>query len=147
MSNLAGILTLRRLVAAWSDSSQEEAARFVDSHRDLLPRRITSAQLYGLVNVVRSAHCFADVQRFVRHQGKKAERAGRRDVANYWEEVDQTLSSLRNNAKKLQQLIDSLPLTVDPQSGLDMLHLQLAGEFVQHLIAHSLYWSPIPKER
>ena len=80
MSDLAYTLTLRRLVAAWSDQSRKDAAKFVDSRRDLLPRRITSAQLYGLINVVRSAHCFADIQQFVRHQGEKAERSGRLDV-------------------------------------------------------------------
>jgi hypothetical protein len=145
MSDLAYMLTLRRLVAAWSDRIQGEAAKFADRRRDLLPRRITNSQLYGLTNVVRSARCFADIQRFVRHQGEKAERAGRLDVQDYWTEMEKVLGDLRADARQLQQQSGPLPAEADEKSTLDELHRQLAGEFVQHLIAHSLYWTPATK--
>lgn len=146
MNDLAYTLTVRRLVAIWSDRSQKEAARFVDGRRDLLPRRITSAQLYGLADVVRSTHCFADIQQFVRHQGEKAERAGRLDVRDYWGEMEKALCDLREDAEKLWQQAGPPPPKVSEKSALDGLHCKLADEFVQHLIAHSLYWSPLPKK-
>jgi hypothetical protein len=80
MSELAYLLKRKQSIAAWSDRWQAEAARFADGHRDLLPKRITNAQLYGLGNVVRSARRYADIERFIRHQAEKAERAGRLDV-------------------------------------------------------------------
>jgi hypothetical protein len=145
MSDLTYMLTLRRLVAAWSDHIQGEAAKFADSRRDLLPSRITSTQLYGLVNIVRNAQRFGDIQQFIRHQREKAERAGRQDVADYWKEMEQVLNNLRNDAKELQRQAGSLPPTISPKPALDTLHRQLTEEFVQHVLAHGLYWSPLPR--
>ncbi len=145
MSDLAYTLTLRRLVAAWSDQSRKDAANFANKHRDLLPRRITSTQLYGLVNIVRNAQRFGDIQRFIRHQREKAERAGRQDVADYWKEMEQVLNNLRNDARELQRQAGSLPPTISPKSALDTLHRQLTEEFVQHVLAHGSYWSPVPR--
>jgi hypothetical protein len=35
---------------------------------------------------------------------------------------------------------------MDHQEALDALHRELAGLYVQHLIAHSLYWTPAQEE-
>ncbi|HDQ73752.1 MAG TPA: hypothetical protein ENN19_16885 [Chloroflexi bacterium] len=146
MKDLAYTLTVRRLVAIWSDRSQKEAAKFVDGRRDLLPRRITSAQLYGLADVVRSAHRFTDIQKFTRHQGEKAERAGRLDVRDYWVEMEKALRDLRKDAENLCQQAGPPPPKVSEKPALDELHCKLVNEFVKHLVAHSLYWSPLPKK-
>lgn len=145
MSDLEHLLIRRHKIAAWSDSRQSEAARFADSHRDLLPRRITNAQLYGLGNVVRSARRYADVEKFVRHQAEKAGRAGRLDVQGYWNDLETALGKLRGEA---QSLLKAIPLSADTDSrqAMDTLHRELAGLYVQHLIAHSLYWTPDEEE-
>jgi hypothetical protein len=141
MSDLEYQLARRQKIAAWSDRWQSEAARFADSHRDLLPRRITNAQLYGLGNVVRSARRYADIEKFIKHQAAKAERAGRLDVQGYWNDLEAALGKLRGEAQALLKDIP-LPVETDSKQALDALHRELAGLYVQHLIAHSLYWTP-----
>jgi hypothetical protein len=126
-------LIRRQKIAAWSDRWQSEAAQFADSHRDLLPRRITNAQLYGLGNVVRSARHYADIEKFIKHQGEKAGRAGRVDVQGYWNNLETALGKLRS-------------VKADSKQTLDALHRELAGLYVQHLVAHSVYWTPDEEE-
>jgi hypothetical protein len=145
MSELEYLLKRKQSIAAWSDRWQAEAARFADRHRDLLPRRITNAQLYGLGNVVRSARRYADIERFIRHQAEKAERAGRLDVQEYWTDLKDALGKLRGEAQALPKTLP-LPAGMDHQEALDDLHRELARLYVQHLIAHSLYQASGPKE-
>jgi hypothetical protein len=145
MSELEYLLKRRQSLASWSDRRQAEAARFADSHRDLLPKRITNAQLYGLGNVVRSARRYADIERFIRHQAEKAERAGRLDVQGYWNDLKDALGKLRGEAQALLKTL-LLPAGMDNREALDTLHRELAGLYVQHLIAHSLYWTPAQEE-
>ena len=145
MSELASQLERKQKIAAWSDRWQAEAARFADSYRDLLPKRITNAQLYGLGNVVRSARRYADIERFFRHQAEKGERAGRLDVQSYWNDLKDILSKLRGEAQTLLKTL-SLPAGMDNREALDVLHRELARLYVQHLIAHSLYWTPVQEE-
>lgn len=140
MGDLEYLLFRRQKIAAWSDRHQAEAARFADDHRDLLPRRITHAQLYGLGNVVRSARRYADVERFIRHQAEKAGRAGRLDVQGYWNDLETALSKLRGETQALLQGL-RLPAEADSREALDALHRELAHLYVQHLIAQSLYWT------
>jgi len=145
MSELAYLLKRKQNIAAWSDRWQAEAARFADSHRDLLPKRITNAQLYGLGNVVRSARRYADIERFIRHQADKAERAGKLDVQGYWNDLKDALGKLRSEAQALLKTLP-LPSGAGNREDLDELHRELAGLYVQHLIAHSLYWTPAQEE-
>ncbi len=141
MSTLEYQLPRRKKIAACSYRWQSEAARFADSHRDLLPRRITNAQLYGLGNVVRSAQRYADIERFIKHQAEKAERAGRLDVQGYWNDLETALGKLRGEAQTLLKSL-TLPVEADSKQAVDALHRELAGLYVQHLIAHSLSWTP-----
>jgi len=138
MSELEYLLKRKQSIAAWSDRWQADAARFADGHRDLLPKRITNAQLYGLGNVVRSARRYADIERFIRHQAEKAERAGRLDVQGYWNDLKDALGKLRGEAQALLKTLP-FPAGMDNREGLDALHRELAEVYVQHLIAHSLY--------
>jgi hypothetical protein len=145
MSDLEYRPLRKQKIAAWSDYWQSEAARFADSYRDLLPRRITNAQLYGLGNVVRSARRYADIEKFVKHQAEKAGRAGRLDVQGYWNDLRSVLSKLRGEAQALLKTTP-LPVEADSKQVLDALHRELAGLYVQHLVAHSLYWTPDEEE-
>ncbi|MBO9369021.1 MAG: hypothetical protein J7555_09825 [Chloroflexi bacterium] len=145
MSELEYLLKRKQSLASWSDRRQAEAAHFADSHRDLLPRRITNAQLYGLGNVVRSARRYGDIERFIRHQAEKAERAGRLDVQDYWNDLKDALGKLRSEAQTLLRTLP-LPAGMDNWEALDALHRELAELYVQHLIAHSLYWTPAQEE-
>jgi len=145
MSELEHLLKRKQSLASWSDRRQAEAVRFADSHRDLLPRRITNAQLYGLGNVVRSARRYADIERFIRHQAEKAERAGKLDVQGYWNDLKDALGKLRSEAQALLKTL-LLPAGMDNREALDTLHRELAALYVQHLIAHSLYWTPAHEE-
>ncbi|HXK89818.1 MAG TPA: hypothetical protein PL027_07485 [Thermosynergistes sp.] len=145
MSELTYVLKLKQSLAAWSDHWQAEAARFADSHRDLLPRRITNTQIFGLGNVVRSARRYTDIEHFIRHQAEKAERAGRLDVQGYWNDLNEALSKLRGEAQALLKTL-SVPLGTDSRKTLDALHRELAGLYVQHLIAHSMYQTTGAKE-
>jgi hypothetical protein len=133
MSDLTYPLVLQQRLAAWSDQAQKKAAHFADAHRDLYPRRITNAQLYGLANVSRNARRFEDIKRFMEHQGKKAERAGRLDVRDYWTDLIKALSDLQAEARQLG---------IETKTELDKLHREMAVEFIQHLVAHSSYWTP-----
>jgi hypothetical protein len=99
-----------------------------------------------LGDVVRSAHRFSEIQQFVGKQGEKAKRAGRMDVQDYWVAVEKALHGLRKDAENLWQEAVPPPAKVSEKSVLDALHCKLAAEFVRHLIAHSLYWSPLPKK-
>ena len=145
MSELASQLERKQKIAAWSDRWQAEAARFADSYRDLLPKRITNAQLYGLGNLVRSARRYSDIERFIRHQAEKAERAGRPDVQGYWNNLKDALGKLRSEAQALLKTLP-FPAGMDSREALDALHRELAGLYVQHLIAQSLYWTPTQEE-
>jgi len=137
MSNLEYLLKRKQRIAAWSDRWQAEAARFADSHRDLLPKRITNTQLYSLGNVVRSARCYADIERFIHRQAEKAERAGRLDVQGYWNDLKDVLGKLRGEAQALLKTLR--PAGAGSQEDLDTLHCELTRLYVQHLIAQSLY--------
>ena len=146
MLEVAQRLALRRLLAAWSDRIQKNAVAQAEQYRDLLGRRIGGAQLSGLNNIVRSAPSFEKVKDFVRHQGEKAERAGRSDVHQYWTAVERALHALEDEAWKLAS---DAGLPVPPKhakpkqlrEALGWLYLELAQEYVQHLVAHSVMLS------
>lgn len=136
-------LAWRRRITTWSDNIQKSAATLADQYRDLLGRRIGNAQLSGLNNIVQSAPLFDHVKEFVRHQGEKAERAGRFDVKQYWDQIGQALNGLEAEAWKLA---NEAELPVPPKSSkpkelklaLNDAYLMLAREYVQHLVSHSL---------
>lgn len=142
MSDAARQLLLRSRVAAWSDQMQKPASGLAEQFRDLLGRRIGNAQLSGLNNIVQSAPSFDQVKKFVEHQGKKSERAGRFDVKEFWEAVGKALAGLEDEAWRLA---NEAGLSVPPKGSkpsevrraLDPLFLRLAREYVQHFVAHS----------
>jgi len=74
-----------------------------------------------------------------------AERAGWLDVQEYWNDLEDALGKLRGEAEALLKMLP-LPAGVDNQEEADALHRELARLYVQHLVAHSLYWSPVVPE-
>lgn len=138
-------LKLRRPVVAWSDGrGLALATTLAEQHRDLLPRRITNAQLAGLNGVVQAAESLEQVTDFAQHQGTRAARAGRLDVQGYWDAVREALGGLESEAA---QLLTQAGLSAEEPAGKGKrtarapawLTLWLAQEFVQHLVARSLY--------
>lgn len=137
-------LALRQRLAAWSDWAQHDAVELAESYRDLLPRQITNAQLNGLQNTVLSAPSFGEIKKYVENQSNKASRAGRDDVADYWKALLRALTDLRSES---EQLLNSVPggpplTTVEGRQLADEWHRRLAREYVQHLVAHSLWVKP-----
>ena len=141
MSSRARQLQLRTRLAAWSDRVQVEASALAERYRDLLPRRITNAQLSGLTNIVQAVSTFAEIEKFVTHQGQKAARAGRADMQEYWPDVGKALEELRREAERMWTETPGGPAASsrEARNSLDEFHCRLAREFVQHLVAHSLF--------
>jgi hypothetical protein len=138
-------LTLQQELAAWSDRMQKPAADLADRYRDLLGSRIGNAQLSGLNNITQSAPSFEKVKEFTKHQGEKAERSGRLDVQDYWNEVGKALAALEGEAWILAERTglpvpskDNHPKVL--KAALDGIYL--AREWVQHFVAHSLLPRP-----
>ena len=138
----AARLVLRRRLAAWSDGVEPDAVRLVEQYRDLLPRRITNAQLSGLENVVGQASDYREIRTFLNNRTTRANRAGRLDVAGYWNALTETLDELKSEAEQLWS--DLAPTGVSDRqrkAAVDELRVRLAREYVQHLVTHSLYLS------
>jgi len=138
-------LKLQLPMAAWSDGhGLNQATALVQKHRHLLPKRITNAQLSGLNGVVQAVDRLDQVMDFAQHQGMRAARAGRMDVKGYWDDLREALDTLEGEAV---QLLAQAGLSVEEAEGNgkrsprapSWLTLWLAQEFVQHLVAHSLY--------
>lgn len=144
-------LKLRQYTAAWSDGDGlARATALADRFRDLLPRRITHAQLAGLNSVVQAAPGLGQVTAFVMHQADRAVRAGRLDVKEYWDALRQALEGLEGEAAQLaaQAGMAAPPAPGKgkrPAKGFGWLTIWLAQEFVQHLVAHSLYLGVIKR--
>jgi len=136
----AARIALRRRLAAWSDRSEHEAVRLVEQYRNLLPRRITNAQLSGLENVVGQAPNYREIRNFLDNRATRADRAGRLDVAGYWNALTEALGGLKGEAEQLWA--ELAPAGVSDRQrkvALDDLHVRLVREYVQHIVAHSLY--------
>jgi hypothetical protein len=135
---------LRSLVAAWSDAKQQDAVKLAEESRGLMGFPIGSSQLAGLNNIVQSATSSRDIKEFIQNQGRKAERAGRDPVKGFWDSVGKALAGLD---KEAYALAERAGLPVPPKDAkakvlakeLDWLVLALAREYVQHLVAHSLF--------
>ncbi len=127
---------------------QKPASGLAEQFRDLFGRKIGTAQLSGLNNIVQSAPSFDEVRRFVEHQGKKAERAARYDVKEFWEAVAKALAGLESEARTLAT---EAGLPVPPKNSkpnevrqaLDPLVLRLSRQYVQHFVAHGSMLSQV----
>lgn len=125
--------TLVRRLAVWSDEVQKQAVALVDRHRDLIPKRITHAQLSGLQNTVRSAPNMQTIRRFLDHQAQRAGRTGRAEIQAWWQEVRKAMDGLGREVEELSSQPGGM---VADRVEREALHLQLVREYVQHLVAH-----------
>lgn len=132
-------LALRRRLAAWSDGIESKAVRLAEEHRDLLPRRITNAQLSGLENVVGPASTYQGIRAFLDNRADRANRAGRLDVAAYWNALTEALNALKGEAERVGIAMFADFGDRQRKVAVDELHVRLVREYVQHLVAHSLY--------
>jgi hypothetical protein len=136
----ASRLALRRQLAAWSDGIEPDTVRLVEQYRDLLPKRITNAQLSGLENVVGQSPNYREIRAFLDNRATRADKAGRLDVAGYWNALAEALTGLKGKAEQLWAELASPDATDrERKVAVDQLHVRLAREYVQHLVAHSLY--------
>lgn len=137
--DLPARLILRRRLAVWSDGIVPQAVRFVEQYRDLLPRRITNSQLSGLENVVGQSTTYKEIRAFLDNRADRANRAGRLDVAAYWNALIEALNDLKDEA---EQLGKTMCIGLDDRQRkalVDELHVWLVREYVQHMVAHSLF--------
>jgi hypothetical protein len=131
---------LRRRLAAWSDGIEPKVVRLVEQYRDLLPKGITNAQLSGLENVVGQAPNYREIQAFLKNRTSRADRAGRRDVAGYWNDLRAALDGLKGEAEHLWADLPANDITArQRKAALGALHICLTREYVQHVVAHSLH--------
>lgn len=146
-------LKLRPLLVWWSDGrGYDLATALADEHAYLLPKRITNAQLSGLNSVVQAASHLGEVRAFAQHQAQRAARAARLDVEGYWRALQQALDKLESEASSLAAQGEIVPPAQPPKGKSspkppDWLALWLAQEFLQHLVAHSLYLGAASKAR
>jgi hypothetical protein len=142
-STLTQRLIPRQRLAAWSDQAQKPAAQLADQFRDLLDRRIGNAQLSGLNNIVQSAPTFDDVENFIKHQGERAERAGRFEIKEYWNAIAQAIAGLKEEGLKFANeaglnIQPKMSKSKEAKLALNYIYLILAREYVQHFVAHSI---------
>jgi hypothetical protein len=143
--NDADMMRTRRAMARWSDGpGTAHATTLAEQYRNLLPKRITNAQLSGLNGLVQAGRNLRQVTAFARHQRTRAARAGRLDVKDYWDALRQALEGLEIEAGSLAAQAGILsgppaPAGKAQSKAPDWLTLWLAQEFVQHLVIHSLY--------
>jgi hypothetical protein len=141
---------LARRMARWSDGHEPEAVRQAETYRPLRPKPLTNAQLSSLQNIVEAAPVYSEIRDYLRHQAEKANKAGpaQTELKNYWLDLDKTLGQLRQEAETILTAVALKEMTrKDRQTRLDEIHRRLIREYVQHLVAHFLYLTPIdPKE-
>ncbi|RMG33204.1 MAG: hypothetical protein D6732_12355 [Methanobacteriota archaeon] len=133
-------LLLRQLIARWSDEHLTDARTFIQSYATLSQRDLGNSQFYGLANVIRSSKKFGQVKEFMVNQAKKAERADKSKVNEFWNELNGKLTNFLNDAKRIAQ-------EAGMRSEVDSIHKQLSLRFVQHLIAERPLWHAPKKQK
>ncbi len=133
-------LLLRQLIARWSDEHLFDARNFVNNYAEISKRDLGNSQFYGLANVIRSSKKFDQIKKFIANQAKKAERADKTKVNEFWNELNTKLSNFLNDAKLLAR-------EAGVRSEVDSVHKQLSLRFVQHVIAERLLWQFDKKQK
>lgn len=139
---------LNQQICSWSDGpGYHQATHLAESNRHLLPKPVTNAQLNGLRNIAASASLFKNVMEFTKHQGEKAERRGDFELRDYWQAVGKVLEDLKTPAGELWLGVGGSTQNLPKgKTAPDELHLRLVREFIQHLLAHSLFVKEQPEE-
>lgn len=97
---------------------------------------ITSSQAKGLWNVVSCEDNINTVIHFAQRQGAKSTSRN----PGFWNELQPELEGLRKQAEDIQQKLGlELGGRKTQKEHRDKIHLLLARDFVQHLVAHILF--------
>jgi hypothetical protein len=132
MTNETQTHEVYREVGRRSDDLLQAAVRFAERHPPL-----PSNQANGLLNVV---NCEANINtilsNYIQHQAGKS--TARHPA--FWNELKRELEGLRKQAEEIQQKIGALPQEKkQQQQERNEIHLWLARDYVQHLVAHTIY--------
>lgn len=136
--------SLRRHLIVWSEEHEESASKIAERHADLVVTgRLGKTQLNGLSSIAQSTKELSTVLSFVKHQGEKAERAGHREVKDFWNELDKELSAIGQEALTLAteaglKLPPEEARAKKSKAALNPVSMAMAREWLQHFVAHSL---------
>lgn len=115
-----------------SEGLFQNAVRFADKYPPP-----SSSQASGLWNVINSEPSINSIlTTFVQHQADKSTSQN----SEFWKGLKRELDGLRKEAEGIQQQL-ALPLEKgETQKGQrDEIHLMLARDYIQHLVAHTIY--------
>jgi hypothetical protein len=123
-----------------SDDLFRAAEEFIDNHR-----LITLNQANGLLNVVNCEENINTVlTAYIQHQASKSTT---RDPA-FWNDLKREVEGLRKQAEEIQQRLGLEAEGKKAHKELrDEIHLQLARDYIQHLVAHVIYRSTLTEGR
>ncbi|MCG3158197.1 MAG: hypothetical protein DKINENOH_04838 [bacterium] len=136
MSASDNFRVLRVALARWSDEHLGQARKFLAAHSEVIPRELGNAQLHGLANVARSATEYRQIEEFLAHQARKAERANKQKMQECWLALKVMWSALRDDAADIAR---------PAKAPVDAVHCQLVRLFLQHLIAESVVLAASPQ--
>jgi hypothetical protein len=130
--NEQAIRQVFREVDRRTDHLQQAAVWLADRHPPL-----ASNQANGLLNVV---NCESNINSILsNHIQHQAGKSTARNPA-FWNELKRELEGLRKQAEEIQQKTFPLPQEKkQQQEQRNDIHLLLARDYVQHLVAHSIY--------
>jgi hypothetical protein len=136
--DLAQALALRQKLADWSDAQLRDARAFVQSHKSLIPRDLTNAQLHGFLNVVRNSTKVEDIKLFMQNQALKADRAGRskEKMRDFWLAMQSRGESFMVNAAEIARELDQK--WAKDSDRIALIYRQLLQKYLQHVIAEKL---------
>lgn len=119
-------------ISRLTDGLLRSAEQFVNRHPP-----VTTSQANGLQNVVNCESSITTVlTKYIQHQASKSTA---RNPA-FWNELKREIEGLRKQAEEIQQKIGSLPQDKkQQQQERNEIHLLLARDYVQHLVAHTIY--------
>jgi hypothetical protein len=128
---------VHRAIDRHSDPLFQAAVWFVEQHS--LP---TPNQTNGLLNIVQCQDNIKGLTDFLQHQAGKSTT---RDSV-FWSDLKREIEGLRKQAEEIQLQLDLNPENKKIQrEHRDEISLLLARDYVQHLVAHVLYRSTLPR--
>lgn len=98
---------------------------------------LPASQVAGLLSISKSAS-YADFSRFIRHQRDRNWPDSRKDIKTFYTELEKLLTGIRN--KRLRDefhLVQPHETVKATQQEVDEMMIQVAREFIQHIIAEN----------
>ena len=126
-------------MANWSDKNLANARAFISSCKELIASRdLSNSQLHGFLDVIYNLSATDAIKKFLQHQKRKAERAGksREKVAEFWQDLLSRCEKIEIETKIMAGQVD--PLWKNQQHRTTYVYQQLLIKFMQHTIAEKL---------